>query len=178
LPMALSIITGAQVSSRLVPRIGVRPLLTLGATMATLGFLWLALIEPHSAYWPAIVVPSVICALAMGLLFMPLASAATAGVSKHEAGLASGVLNTSRQVGGSVALAVLGTVAADRTATFVDRHSALALVSGYQRAFQTSAAITAAALVVSLFVPRVAPSRPRDERAGRRRRTASAAERG
>ncbi len=153
LPMALSIILGAQVSSRLIARIGARPLLLLGAVLATLGFLWLSLITPTSSYLGDIVVPSMICALAMGLLFTPLAQAATAGVDRAEAGLASGVLNTSRQVGGSIALAALGTVAADRAATFADPRGALAQVAGYSRAFQVSAALTAAALLVALAVP-------------------------
>ncbi len=153
LPMALSIIAGAQISSRILAKVGVRPLLFVGATMATLGFAWISLIQDHSTYLGAILAPSIICAFAMGLLFTPLATAATAKVERSDAGLASGVLNTARQVGGSISLAVLGTIAADRTATFVNPHSATALVSGYQRAFQISAAITALALVTSLALP-------------------------
>jgi hypothetical protein len=65
------------------------------------------------------------------------------------------VLNTARQVGGSLALAILATVAADRSATFTSPASPLALVSGYQRTFQVSALITLLALVVSFAVPRV-----------------------
>jgi len=157
LPMALSIIAGAQISSRLLARVGVRPLVGVGAVLATLGFVWISLIEPHSSYWRNILVPSMTCAFAMGILFPALATAATADVDRADAGLASGVLNTARQVGGSLALAILGTVAADRTATFVNTHSRLALVSGYQRAFQISAAIT----LVALFVSRAAPKRTR-----------------
>ena len=159
LPMAVAIIVGAQISSRILARTGARPLLLTGATFATLGFLWISLIQPHSSYLGAIVVPSVICAFAMGLLFTPLATTATAGVDRAEAGLASGVLNTARQVGGSLSLAILGTVAADRSATFVNPTSSEALVSGYQRAFQISAVITLLALAVSLAVPRHAGKR-------------------
>jgi len=153
LPMAIAIIAGAQISSRLLAKTGVRPLLFTGASLATLGFLWISRITPDSSYLGAILVPSIICAFAMGLLFTPLATAATAKVERADAGLASGMLNTARQVGGSLSLAILGTVAADRTATFVHPHGAVAMVSGYQRAFQISAVITLVALAVSFLVP-------------------------
>ena len=156
LPMALAIIAGAQVSSRLLARVGARALLVSGASLATAGFLWISRIEPHSSYLGAIVAPSVICAFAMGVLFTPLATTATSGVERADAGLASGVLNTARQVGGSLSLAVLGTVAADRSASFASPTSGPALVSGYQRAFEISAAITLVALVVSFAIPRAA----------------------
>ena len=133
-----------------------------GSVIATVGFAWISHIEPHSSYLGAILVPSVICAFAMGLLFTPLATTATSGVNRADAGLASGVLNTSRQVGGSLSLAILGTVAADRTAAFVSPHSDQALVSGYQRAFQISAIITLLALMVSLAMPRTTGRRARE----------------
>jgi sugar phosphate permease len=122
--------------------------------MGTLGFLWISLINVHSSYAGAILVPSVLCAFAMGLLFAPLANTATAGVDRADAGLASGVLNTARQVGGSLALAILGTVATDRSNTFMNPLSGAAQVAGYQRAFEISAIITLAALLVSFAIPR------------------------
>ncbi len=154
LPMALSIIAGAQISSRLIVRIGVRPMLIVGSSMATLGFLWISLIQVDSSYASNVLVPSMVCSLAMGLLFAPLATAATTGVDRADAGLASGLLNTSRQVGGSLALAALATAAADRTATFTHPGSPASLVGGYQRAFQISAVVTLGALATSLLVPR------------------------
>lgn len=156
LPMAIGIIAGAQISSRLLVRTGARPILLTGAAIATLGFLWISLIGVDSSYWGSILVPSVLCAFAMGLLFAPLANTATAGVNRADAGLASGVLNTARQLGGSLSLAILGTVAADRTATFAIPGSRAALVSGYQRAFQISALITLIALLASIAIPRKA----------------------
>ena len=155
LPMALAIIAGAQLSSRILQRTGVRPLLLAGSSIAALGFLWLSMIQVGSSYWADVLPPSVIAALAMGLLFAPLATAATSGVDRADAGLASGVLNTARQIGGSLALAILGTVAADRTLSLI--HSVSydqALVSGYQRVFEISAAIAVLALLVSLVLPR------------------------
>lgn len=154
MPMAVAIIAGAQISSRLLIKAGVRPLLIVGATFATLGFLWISLIKVNSSYLGAILIPSVICAFAMGLLFAPLATAATAGVDRADAGLASGVLNAARQVGGSLALAILGTVAANRTsALLASTNTAAAQVGGYQRAFQISAVITLLALGASFALP-------------------------
>jgi len=162
LPMALAIIAGAQISSRILSRIGVRPILISGASLATVGFLWISMIQPRSSYLGAILAPSIICAFAMGILFTPLATAATAGVDRAEAGLASGLLNTSRQVGGSLALAALATAAADRAATFVEPTSPAALVSGYHRAFLISAGLSVIALAVSLAVPRL-PGAPQSK---------------
>jgi len=154
LPMAVAIIVGAQLSSRILTKTGVRPLLIVGSTFATLGFLWISLIKVDSSYFGAILVPAFVCAFAMGLLFAPLATAATAGVDRADAGLASGVLNTARQVGGSLALAVLGTVAADRTVALITTSSsAAAHVAGYQSAFHISAVISLIALAVSFLVP-------------------------
>jgi predicted MFS family arabinose efflux permease len=154
LPMAIAIITGAQISSRILAKVGVRTLLITGASMATFGFIWLSMIKVVSSFGMAVLPPSIICAFAMGLMFSPLAMAATSGVDRADAGLASGVLNTARQVGGSLALAILGTVAADRTASLMGHAGAsVAYVSGYQRAFQISAVIALLALLVSFTLP-------------------------
>jgi EmrB/QacA subfamily drug resistance transporter len=160
-PTAVAIIIGAQVSSRLINKVGVRPILQVGATLATLGFFWLSLIQPHSSYWGHVLAPSFITAFAMGLLFSPLAMAATSQVDRSDAGLASGVLNTARQVGGSLALAGLATVATDRTASLlvhVGRNAAL--TAGYQRAFQISSVITLVALALTLLIPRLTGRAP------------------
>ncbi len=165
LPMAVAIIIGAQVSSRLMSRTGVRPLLLAGTVLATAGFGWLSRIVPHASYWQHVFGPGCLISLALGLLFTPLAAAATTGVALHEAGLASGVLNTSRQVGGSLGLAVLATVATDRTLTMLSggpgRGSrpasavAAALNDGYSRAFDVATVVTAAAFLASFVVPAV-----------------------
>ena len=115
LPMAICIIIGAQGSSRLLPKVGVRPLLVVGTLLMTGGFAWFTQIADHSHYWTDVFGPGCIVSLSIGVLFTPLASAATAGVHYTEAGLASGVLNTARQMGGSIGLAVLATVAIDHT---------------------------------------------------------------
>jgi EmrB/QacA subfamily drug resistance transporter len=175
LPMGVTIMIGAQASSRILPRTGVRPLLQAGTLVAAGGFAWLSAISPHASYWTHVFGPGCLISLALGLLFTPLAAAATASVAVTEAGLASGVLNTSRQIGGSIGLAVLATVATDRTrAALAGGRSAVsqaaALNDGYSRAFEVAAALTLAAFAASFVVPairaRSAPvssARPKDE---------------
>jgi hypothetical protein len=139
-------------------RVGVRPLLLIGTALAGGGFAWLSQIQDHSNYWTHVFGPGCIISLALGVLFTPLASAATSGVHYSEAGLASGVPNTSRQMGGSVGLAALATVAIDRThAVLSGGHgsvsSDVALTSGYARAFTLAAFLGLAAFVASFIVP-------------------------
>ncbi|MCU4182802.1 MFS transporter [Acidiferrimicrobium sp. IK] len=154
-PMAVAIIVGAQVSARMLSRVGVRPGLVAGTLLAAGGFLWLSAIDAHSGYWSHIFGPGCLISLALGLLFTPLASAATSGVHYSEAGLASGVLNTSRQVGGSLGLAVLATVAIDRTSSLLRHGDAnhAALTSGYSIAFVVAAGLCVVAFLSSLIVP-------------------------
>ena len=153
-PMAVAIIIGAQVSSRLLGKTGARPILLVGGSFATLGFYWLTLIQPTSHYFPSVIAPAVLCALAMGLLFAPLATAATSGVDRADAGLASGVLNTSRQVGGSIGLAALGTVATDRTISAMHSVSpAQAYVDGYHSAFFISALVGVVVTIIAFTLP-------------------------
>jgi len=165
LPMGVSIIVGAQASSRLLPRTGVRPLLQAGTLLAAGGFAWLSAVTPHAVYWDHVFGPGCLIALALGLLFTPLAAAGTAGVSPGEAGLASGVLNTSRQVGGSLGLAVLATVATDRSHAVLAAAGpaaplAAGLSDGYSRAFEWAAALCLAALGASFVVPAIRGRRP------------------
>jgi EmrB/QacA subfamily drug resistance transporter len=157
-PMAIAIVIGAQVSSRLLNKVGVRPLLLVGTLLAGGGFAWLSQIQAHGNYWEHVFGPGCTISLALGVLFTPLASAATSGVPFSEAGLASGVLNTSRQMGGSVGLAALATIAIDRThAVLSGGHgsvsSAVALTSGYARAFVVATFLGLGAFLASFIVP-------------------------
>jgi EmrB/QacA subfamily drug resistance transporter len=169
LPQTAAIAIGAQVSARLVPRFGPRPPLVGGVLLAVVGLAWLSRVSPTGTYVGDVLGGSVLATLGMGLSFTSLAFAATSGVAREEAGLASGMLNTSRQVGGSIGLAALATIAADRTAAafgihrvagsafgFTGTRAAIdkALTAGFSRVFLVAAVIALAGLAASLIIPR------------------------
>jgi EmrB/QacA subfamily drug resistance transporter len=161
-PMALAIVVGAQVGSRLVPRVGTRPMLIVGPAVAAVSVLWLSRITADGTYLSALLGPSVLGPLGIGLAFTPIAFAATSGVPREQAGLASGLLNTTRQVGGAIGLAALATIATDRTAALLPAAStASALTSGYARAFAASAVILFLAAAAAFLLP-ARPHQARD----------------
>lgn len=159
LPGVLGIVIGSQSAARLVMRVGPRPLLVVGLVVSAGGFAWLSRITATSTYAADILVPSMLMALGIGLCFTPLATAATAGVSRAQSGLASALLNTSRQVGGSIGLAAIATVAADRTGAVLagGPHGRAAvhaaLTAGYSRAFLVAAGSTLVAAIAAMSVP-------------------------
>jgi hypothetical protein len=103
----------------------------------------------------SIVLPgATLCAFAIGIVFTPLAHAATSGVDHADAGLASGVLNAGRQVGGSLGLAALATAELARSNEFTHPASLVALAAGYQRAFFLSGLIMLAAFGAAWLIPR------------------------
>jgi EmrB/QacA subfamily drug resistance transporter len=155
LPVTALIITGAQVSGRLVSRFGPRPLL-LGATAATaLALAWLSRLA-DGGYWTHVFGPTILLGAAMGTAMVPMMLAATAGVDAREQGLAAGLINTTRMVGGAVGLAALATIATDRTAAALRDGTALnaALTAGYSRALLVSAVTVAAGVLIVLTLPR------------------------
>src|SRR5215831_4557338 len=111
LPMVGTIMLMAGVSAQLVPRIGARPLLLAGSLIAAGGMFWLSRIDEHSTYVGGLLGPMMVTAAGLGMLFMPLTLVALSRVPDRDAGLASSLLNTGQQVGGSIGLALLGTVA-------------------------------------------------------------------
>jgi EmrB/QacA subfamily drug resistance transporter len=165
LPQTFAIAVAAQVAARIVPRVGPRPPLLVGVALATVGLAWLSRLSPTGHYVSDVLGGSVLATLGLGLSMTPLAFAATAGVAREEAGLASGLLNTSRQVGGSVALAALATIAAARTAAVLHPHGPAvaafvgraamdrALTSGFNRVFLVSAFIAFGGFLAALLIP-------------------------
>jgi predicted MFS family arabinose efflux permease len=155
LPITFALAAGSQIASRAVTRFGPRPLLLAGTASAALGLAWLGQITPSSSFSADLLGPFLLSGIGMGLSITPVAVAATAGVSREEAGLASGLLNTSRQIGISVGLAVLATVAADRSADLLAGVAsspvtvASALTDGYGRALDVGVLILVAAGVVA-----------------------------
>jgi EmrB/QacA subfamily drug resistance transporter len=155
LPQTVMIAIGAQISSRVIGRVGARTLLTIGSLLAAAGLLWLTQITPHSTFVGAILGPSLLATLGMGLSFPATTLAATSGVPRQDAGLASGLINTNRQIGGSIGLAALATLAAARTtALLVGTHAspATAYTAGYARAFGIAAGIEVCAAVAALLI--------------------------
>jgi MFS family permease len=159
-PMGVFIIVGAQLAGRLVTDLGPRRVLTAGLVLATGGFIWLAQLGASDSYLAGVLPGSLLTTVGAGLCFTPLAAAATAGVPMRLAGLASGVLNTSRQVGGSIGLAALATLATARTqAVLAESHHSrqarpLAMTEGFDRAFLAAAAVTAVAVLGTCLLPR------------------------
>jgi len=156
LPMTVMIAVGAQVSSRLVNRVGARALLVVGPLLSALGLIWLRGVTPEGSFFFGLMLPSLIATFGMGLSFPASTLAATSGIAPAEAGLASGLLNTTRQVGGSIGLAALATLAADRTASLLAvapvapaQNQLAAFTAGYTRAFGVAGAICVAAALAA-----------------------------
>src|SRR3954469_2129691 len=118
LPMTLMIIAGSTVASRLTSRRGAKPLLVVGMTLQAIGLLLFARVSPNGSYMSDVLAPSLVTAAGLGIAFVPVTIAAMAGVAPTQAGLASGLVNTSRQVGGALGLAILATVATAHTEAF------------------------------------------------------------
>jgi EmrB/QacA subfamily drug resistance transporter len=143
LPMTFAIIVGSTLAGRLVSRVGPGRVLTLGMGLAAAGMLLYARLPTHGSYVGDVLAPSLLVALGIGLSFVPVTIAAVAGVAPQQAGLASGLINTSRQVGGSLGLAVLATVATSRTNALGTGPDAV--VAGFHRAFEVGAGFAALA---------------------------------
>ena len=111
LPLALTIILAAGVASALVTRVGYKPILATGMVFIAGGLVWFGQISPDGTYVGDVLGPSILAAIGLGLAFVPQTIAAVSGVKERLAGLASGLINTSQQVGGALGLAVLSTVA-------------------------------------------------------------------
>jgi EmrB/QacA subfamily drug resistance transporter len=163
-PQTMAILLGAQISSRLVSRFGPRAPTATGALLAAVGFAWLTHLQPGGDYWSIALGGGAVAAFGMGLSLTGLTFAGTANVSPNEAGLASGLLNTSRQMGGSIGLAVFGAVAAARSrevAQFLPgtaEAGRVALTDGFVRAFAFGVATSLLGLLCALLIPRSRPS--------------------
>ena len=126
LPMMAAIMAMSGASAQLIPRIGARPLLIAGSATAAGGMFWLSRISQHSHYATGLLGPTLVTGAGLGMLFMPLTLVALSRVRDTDAGVASSLLNTGQQVGGSIGLAVLGTVAWTAVANSIRSQSAAA----------------------------------------------------
>jgi EmrB/QacA subfamily drug resistance transporter len=151
LPMTLCIVAGATFASRAVTRIGAKLMLVAGMVAQTAGLLLFTQISPDGTYLKEILVPSLLVAIGIGLSFVPATISAVAGVDSDEAGLASGLVNTSRLVGGALGLAILAAIAAARTNSTVHASAHAALTSGFRLAFLIAAAFALAGGLIAAF---------------------------
>ncbi|HET9102288.1 MAG TPA: MFS transporter [Solirubrobacteraceae bacterium] len=136
LPLAVSIILAAGASSQLVTRIGFKPTLIGGLGLVAVGLFWFSRISPTGSYLSDVLGPSILAGLGLGLTFVSVTIAAVTGTSGPQAGIASGLINTSQQIGGALGVAILVSVSTSRIAGFgraAGTHHAL--VAGYSRAF-------------------------------------------
>jgi EmrB/QacA subfamily drug resistance transporter len=153
LPLSVVIIVSAGVASQLVTRIGFKPTLLAGLLCVAGGLFWFAQIHVHGTYLRDVLGPSMLAGAGLGLTFVPVTIAAVAGIEPADAGLASGLINTSQQVGGAIGVAVLVSIATSRIGDFgLAAGTHRALVAGYSRAFLVGAGIAAAAAVLSLLI--------------------------
>ncbi|QIJ62308.1 MFS transporter [Streptomyces sp. JB150] len=151
-PSSLAVVVGSKVAPRGMRRLGARPVAVLGTLTAAAGFAWQSTMSADGTYLTGIMLPGVLMMLGAGLAATPLAALATSGAEPGDAGLVSGMVNTSRVMGGSLGLAVMSTIAAARTGAST---GAVALTEGYALAFRVSAGVlVAGAGVMAVWLPR------------------------
>ncbi len=160
LPFTAGIIVFAGIASQLLPKFGPKPLMIPGLIAAGLGLLFLSNITPETSYAGHVLPALLIMSSGMALVFIPLTTTSLHGVSNHDTGVASAMVNTSQQIGGSLGTALLNTVAATATATYATAHTSLgkmvqpfAMTHGFTVAFKFSAGLLfIGALVLFFFI--------------------------
>ncbi|WP_212131322.1 MFS transporter [Brevibacterium sp. SMBL_HHYL_HB1] len=149
LPFALGVIVGAVLSLRFGRYLQPRALMIIGAPLAAAGFMWFGLMRADGTFLSDVLGPSIIASVGFGMCLGPVVSTATHGVSEREAGMASGLLSSARQLGASVGLAVLGTLAIQRAGA---EPSPETLTAGYGLAMQAAAWLLIIGAGVAVFV--------------------------
>ncbi|MGE5689253.1 MAG: MFS transporter [Pseudomonadota bacterium] len=159
LPFTAGIVVAAGSAQQLIPRLGVRATSLVGISIATGGMLWLSTIGPQGSYVADLLGPILMMSFGMGLTFVPMTLVATSGIETDDAGLASGLFNTSQQIGGALGLAVLTTIAVNVTDANVAASSSpvervAATVDGYSAAFMTGSAFMVAGAIAIVAILR------------------------
>jgi predicted MFS family arabinose efflux permease len=162
LPFTFGIIIGAGLSQRFLPAIGAREVPLIGLALAIAGLLSFLRLTPDGTYVADLLPGIMLASIGMGLTFVPVTLIATSGIPHGDAGLASGLFNTSQQIGGALGLAILSTIATSRTSDKLeslgrrpsDADTANALVDGFQLAWLGSALFLAAGAVLLLALLR------------------------
>jgi EmrB/QacA subfamily drug resistance transporter len=155
LPFALGVVVGSVLAIKLGGRLAPRMVLAIGGLLTGIGFAWFSLFTADGSFSADVLGPSLVASIGIGLCLAPMASLGTGGVAAHEAGAASGLLNSSRQIGAALGLAALGTAASARTG---DSGTLEALTDGYALGMTIGAVIVVVGTLVALAVlPRTSP---------------------
>ena len=155
LPFTAGIIVFAGVASQLLPKVGPKPLMVPGLVAAAVGLLLLTRITPETSYVTHVLPSLLIMSSGMALVFIPLSTTSLHGVGNRDAGVASALLNTSQQVGGSLGTALLNTVAATAATTYMtsnpDKAQTFGITHGFTVAFTVSSVLLLVGAVVLFF---------------------------
>jgi len=164
LAVAGTAVIWANVAAQAVNRVGVKPALVFGMAMMTAGLLYFTQVSVGGSYWADLLPGFLIIGVGIPFAFVPISIAAVAGTKREEAGLASGLINTSQQIGGAVGIAILSTVATSTTNDAIASGTDLpfALTDGFQAAFWVGAAVALAGVLVSLVLVRGRDLRPQE----------------
>jgi MFS family permease len=156
LAVALTVIVAATISQGLVTKLGVKPVLVAGMALLLAGLVYFTQVSVDGSYVTDLLPGFLIIGVGMGFSFVPISIAALAGVEGPEAGLASGLINTSQQIGGALGLALLTTVATTRTTDLLESGTPQpeALTSGFSLAFWVAAGFALASLITTILVLR------------------------
>ncbi|MDQ2894900.1 MAG: MFS transporter, partial [Actinomycetota bacterium] len=159
LPMtAMIVLTATTVQTRVLQRTGARPIVIVGMTLGVIAMVLFTRLTPHGTYASEVLPPLLLTGIGMGCIFAPAFSTATLGVERSDAGIASAMVNTSQQVGGSVGTALLSTIFASAAAGYATSHArtaglaSAASIHGYTTAFVWAAALFGIGLLVALFI--------------------------
>jgi EmrB/QacA subfamily drug resistance transporter len=156
LPLAVTIILAAGIASGLVTKVGFKPILAIGMACVALGLIWFTQIDVEGTFVKDLLGPSLLAALGLGFAFVPVTIAAVSGIEDREQGLASGLINTSQQVGGALGLAILAAIA---NSVIGSTETPDSLVEGFQAAFAVGAAFAILGLIATLVLIRTSDSR-------------------
>jgi MFS family permease len=160
------IIVSAGLASVLVTKLGFKPVLMVGMALVTVGLLWFTQLPADGVYLKHVIAPMILVAFGLGFAFVPVTIAAVSGISEDDSGLASGLINTSQQIGGALGLAVLATIANTRTQDLVEaahgnplRPDAAALTDGFNAAFLAGAGFAVLGIIAALVLIRSSDSK-------------------
>ncbi len=156
LPLAVAIILSAGIASSLVTKVGFKPILATGMVLIAAGLLWFSQISVDGTFLADILGPSLLAAVGLGFSFVPVTIAAVSGVEDREQGLASGLINTSQQVGGALGLAILAAIANSEIGSSQDP---AVLTDGFASAFLVGAGFAVLGLIATLLLIRSSDSK-------------------